>query len=820
MQTKSNLEYALTYASWGWHVFPVHTIRNGVCSCPKGGACDRPAKHPATAHGLKDATTDEAQIRRWWTDGPDLNIGIATGVDSQIIVLDVDDKDADIPSLPDTICTITGSGGYHHIYRRPTTADRCKTMVRFRPGLDSRADGGYIIAPPSMHASGRRYQWEASSDPFDGLAPQAAPQWFQSDIRVPPASSSQVEWTPSDELPPETEDMLNAIPADDYDTWVRVLMALHHECPGPEGLACAKWWSSKCPEKYDEANLEKRWHGFDGNHANPVTMGSVRELAESHGWVDKNAEAIDRMVKNMLENMRHRKEEAERLLQSNKYEAPQEIPHPKNLLPPPSSLITRMVKYIEGSALYSQPVLSLMAATSFMAALAGRRYESPTGLLSNLYLVGLASSGTGKDHARKCIDTLAVECDLGQFLGSARFASEAGLIREVSAKPSRLYMLDEFGLMLRSMTHGRADSHQAQIVRALLELYSTSGSTYRGVAYADEKKNPCKVIYNPCVTLYGTSTPSTFWAAIKGGQSIDGTLARFVVAHGDDEATRRPIQAVSNRKNVPPDLVRDLKAMVDYKMGEGNLMDLDAADVRPHMLTVPTTEKADAVFENLIELAEEYRGDHAEGTVYSRVTENAIKLALCYAVSIDWRNPQIDQGAAEWGVDLSMWAANTMLQQSRMYLAETDFGAVLNDIKRAIKSIGGTATVGQIIGETPMRPRDVAEALQACILAGHVVETGGEGATKRYSLTKTAQSSRAERVADRVRGLIEEGILNAKSEGLTKTEIRKLEGVPSGIRGKALDKVIGNLKDQGKITEVKRGSGVGRPAIAYVWTEE
>jgi putative DNA primase/helicase len=162
------LDAALQYAAKGWHVFPLHTIRGGKCGCG-AGACDSPGKHPMVSGGVYAATTDEDQIRVWWARWPEANIGVATGMVSRFIVLDVDVKgggdealadylkDKATP-LPQTQVAITGSGGKHILFKHPGV--KVPNKVRIAPGLDIRGDGGYIAAPPSLHISGQRYRWQ------------------------------------------------------------------------------------------------------------------------------------------------------------------------------------------------------------------------------------------------------------------------------------------------------------------------------------------------------------------------------------------------------------------------------------------------------------------------------------------------------------------------------------------------------------------------------------------------------------------------------------------------------------------------------------
>jgi hypothetical protein len=160
---------ALSYAARGWPVFPV-----------------RPGdKRPLTPNGVKDATTDETIIRQWWRRWPDANVGIATGQASGIGVLDIDprnggdeslrDLEARYGPLPETVTALTGGGGAHYYFAVPPGI-----VVRTRKialGLDLKGDGGYVVAPPSIHPSGRAYQWEVGRSP-DDLPLTPLPGWL------------------------------------------------------------------------------------------------------------------------------------------------------------------------------------------------------------------------------------------------------------------------------------------------------------------------------------------------------------------------------------------------------------------------------------------------------------------------------------------------------------------------------------------------------------------------------------------------------------------------------------------------------------------
>lgn len=183
-QAKPNmLKAALWYAEQGLPVFPVHSAAGGLCSCGKSD-CEHPGKHPRTPHGFKDATTNLAQIKKWWGKWPKANIGMPTGAVTKLLVIDVDPRhsvEASLGSLfsthgrfPDTAEQITGGGGRHFVFRDPGVP----TPKTLAPGIDVKGDGGYILVEPSVHQSGNAYQWDGIAGVKALLTPADPPPWL------------------------------------------------------------------------------------------------------------------------------------------------------------------------------------------------------------------------------------------------------------------------------------------------------------------------------------------------------------------------------------------------------------------------------------------------------------------------------------------------------------------------------------------------------------------------------------------------------------------------------------------------------------------
>ncbi len=167
-------EAALSYLARGWSVVPIHA---------------RDKRPIIRWQEYQQRRASEHEVRRWFREWPDANVGIVTGAVSGLVVLDIDPKHGGSESLaalerrhgllPRTIGAVTGGGGRHIYFSHPGGV--VLNRVRLAEGIDLRGDGGCVVAPPSVHVSGRRYEWVAGHGPGEiMLAPP--PQWLLDEV--------------------------------------------------------------------------------------------------------------------------------------------------------------------------------------------------------------------------------------------------------------------------------------------------------------------------------------------------------------------------------------------------------------------------------------------------------------------------------------------------------------------------------------------------------------------------------------------------------------------------------------------------------------
>jgi hypothetical protein len=403
----------------------------------------------------------------------------------------------------------------------------------------------------------------------------------------------------------------------------------------------------------------------------------------------------------------------------------------------PGGVVSDIVDWIVSSSSRPSRELALSSTLPFVGALIGRRFASPTDLRTNFYVVALAGSGFGKDHARTQLKRLVTEAGLGRFTGPNRFMSATGLRVAVMTKPSCFCMVDEFGGMMRQINDERAGIHSQLIRSDLLEMFSSAATFFEGSAYAGT--SPEK-IQNPNLCIYGTSTPEDFWASVSSRNAVDGLLPRFLLFNVTGP---KPARVVPSRTvyDVPETLIQAVQALALAGRGTGNLANTDHGGTASKPAIVRYSAEAEtelARFEASIE-EREALAPSGSLSILNRAVEHAIKLALTVSVATDSQNPVISGDAMKWAVQLAWLSTCTMIEETRDRISdshrEADLQRILGQIKKAGKE---GITEGQIADRCrgiDRKRRD--ELLADLVLTGLVEmrETPSKGRPKkRYYL--------------------------------------------------------------------------------------
>jgi hypothetical protein len=229
---------------------------------------------------------------------------------------------------------------------------------------------------------------------------------------------------------------------------------------------------------------------------------------------------------------------------------------PTDLLDPATwpGAVGACMRGIMDNATRHQPALALGCSLNLVGTVLGRQVAGPTDLRTNLYNIGVCSTGGGKEAALNFAKRLLYDAEIAQrYLQKEVIASDAAIESATRVNPSAVWLLDEVGKYLQSMNAVGSAAHQSNIISILLSLYTKSNSTYLGKAYGDATKSG-EPIEQPCVNVYGTCNPGDLYKAFQGHDVSNGFIPRLMIFHTDD--------------GLPPNQRRSGKTVIDPRLVE------------------------------------------------------------------------------------------------------------------------------------------------------------------------------------------------------------------------------------------------------------
>jgi hypothetical protein len=340
-------------------------------------------------------------------------------------------------------------------------------------------------------------------------------------------------------------------------------------------------------------------------------------------------------------------------------------PIPNELLHVPG-FIDDVMRYTLDTAPYPEPVLAFAGALALQAFLAGRKVRDAMDNRTNLYVLSLANSGVGKDHARKVNARILVEAGLADGLGTS-FASGEGIEDRLFVQPATLFQVDEIDGLLLRVSQAR-DARHEQIVSMLLQMYSSASTVYVLRAKAGRER---MVIDQPCLCLFGTAVPKHFYQALSARLLTNGFLARFLIL----ECRKRGAGRDDTEQAIPESILTAVRWWADFRPG-GNL-----SEEHPVPSLVAHTAEAQGVFQDIRQRAEaaynraQDQNDTAAMAIWARAYEKARRLALIYACSAGREQPVISRAAAAWAGAFIEHETRRMLFMAWRYASESDFDA-------------------------------------------------------------------------------------------------------------------------------------------------
>ncbi|MDR0453496.1 MAG: bifunctional DNA primase/polymerase [Deferribacteraceae bacterium] len=596
------------------------------------------------------ATAEE--IASWWKRYPCANLAIVTGTVSNIIAIDIDSESGlewVKTNFPNTGVYGKTSRGWHALYRSPGVP--VQNAQKLVSGIDIRGDGGYIVAYPSVHKSGHQYSWvytpglDGWSDlhEYPNVALRALNQQHGSCVSPADGSFASQTETALCKSPPDAAgrrrpwtgdntDRTSGVYADSIEQYIEIWRGvcsfmryyIDNQAEQTEEiwfsmltnivrskdfpLHIAHTASNRYP-KYSRAETDKKYlHAL--SMKGPRTCEQIKKYNKCGGCPGYGSPV----------NSYERSPVADNIIIETISSAP------SNEIPPallnPGGILSDIMDYIHNSTVQSFPLWDLGAALCLLGTAAGQRINSGlNGVTTNLYIVVIGNSGTGKSSGMHAVERLLETAGLTNLKGASTFTSGSALLKSLIKRPVQLMLVDEIGDILKRMKN--PNSYAADLFSLLKDLHSkTNNCIQKDFAGSDSY-----IVKYPHLSFYGATTPERFWKAVDSGDAEDGFLARVITLE-----SRHLIQSARRvkTKTAPEELIKKLQdiSRLPQTQGSGNMDYVP----RPIQFSTDAADKIAAVTEHYINLAN-YNKDENSGSVYLRAAELTERLALIYALS-------------------------------------------------------------------------------------------------------------------------------------------------------------------------------------------
>lgn len=621
---------------------------------------------------------------------------------------------------PDPIMTDSGNGA-QLMYRIDLPADDGE-LVRRVIGEIAKASSEQVAIDTSVHNPARIWRLPGTMNCKGDSIPER-PHRMARILEEPQDIVSVSREQMQDIVSYQSEDTQTDVPDDewkhtmpafDLDSWItQYCPELGSPQPWKGGR---KWIFPVCP--FNEAHTNKsavliqepsgavafkcHHNGCSGND-----WRALRELREP-GCYDRREEAnSDVDLSGILKPNRIEKQEKEAPL------FPNPGPVPDKLLSIPG-FIDDVVKLSMQSAPYPNRVLSFTGALALLAFLVGRKVQDKRDNRSNIYLIALADSGTGKDHPRKVNFNIAFRAGVAGAIGDA-FASGEGLEDALFMHPSMLFQADEFDCIFNTLKYSK-DNRAESINEKLLKFYGASNTIYPLRKKASAKKKDGTVheiahIVNPNLVLLGTAIPQYFYESLSRRVLENGLVARCVIV----EAGKRG-EAGNPQPITPSDsLIRAATYLANLDVN-GNL-----TNEYPKPLIITETPEATAALREVQQECDrrynfyEAQNEGAAKALWARAHEKVCKLAMLHGISGNVYNPLITEKSVRWAWKFIDHLTQRMLYMADRYVYENIFDEKCQRAIRRLQEHGGRlphSKLLRLLHESADSMKKIAETLQ------------------------------------------------------------------------------------------------------------
>jgi len=643
-------------------------LENGLSVIPDKYKSKQPAIKAWSKYSYEHPSKEE--VTSWNNSFNESNIALCLGESSGVIALDVDTIDPKVmaiiePLLPPSPVEKKGAKGFTRFYK---FTGETTQMLKYNGEvvLEILSSNKKTTLPPSVHPNGMKYVWTSEKVLTDINASELP--------ILPPMLISHLESKLRLHIPELVGVSRGKLFSGRNDSLSSLCGKLIQE--GKSVDECTKILVQEDIKNNDIplfSDPEEMQHTepftnalmFYSNHLSSVNSKRFRSKEEYETPV--TASAINHEHKEIVAQGKSQKEVSSKKLK-------------KTELPSAQGVMQTVQQNILDNSFIKQPAFAFSASLILMSTLISRKFTFK-GMSSNLYVINIAPSGSGKDAPQQKLKEYLIDINADSLLGAGDYVSDAALMDGLEQKPVRIDIMDEIGGILRSITSGKAE-YNSKMADVLAELYTSSNTIFLGRAVADGVKGRC---YRPNVNILGSTTPTGFMEGISRRALEKGLLGRMLIFEGDYDQPAKRVQKFTHLDNRT---LNKLRFLHTYQPEENN--DIIVAGIPQLVEEVNATSKAEEKLDEYFTFFDRIRttSDHTNPLlpIVARLYQQMVKITLIHAASrCDMSAPRVDVIDVEFGYKTILYYYENMKSILKNYIHDSQNGQLRSKLLKFIR---------------------------------------------------------------------------------------------------------------------------------------
>lgn len=406
-----------------------------------------------------------------------------------------------------------------------------------------------------------------------------------------------------------------------------------------------------------------------------------------------------------------------------------------NMSPP--GALGAIADYYNATAGNKQPLFAIQTAIAICSVLCARNFETNLSNRSSLFLINIAKSGTGKEHAKKIMEKVLDACNMGRLISGDGYTAGSAVISALQDRPRHITVIDEFSKYLQAAQNKYGSSHLMEANTQLMQAIGRLDGVMRPRAYAtiglakDKKKELADMrVIAPAITLLAMSTPDDLFTTIDLRSIKDGFLNRFIICVSEAE---RALRQHKEPIDVPQNII-DWASHLELRRGPSNENSMD----EPKLITLTFSSEAMELQKDFQQFCIDKANALEEmgmSEISGRSNEMAMRLALIAALAEDPMADAINAEHMAWAIAWVKYNLVVLIGKLKMSVSSSQHEGDKKEILKAIRESGEAGITWAMMQKrnpySKHKKKDLKDILdtlvEAELIASEVFASGGRG---------------------------------------------------------------------------------------------